>query len=218
MTLLLPPPAPGTLPHFLLWMGDSGLATVVTAAMVLALALHRTTRGLAGRWAGVFVGVTALVFATKLGLFGWGEGIAALDFRGPSGHATLSAFVWPLCARLLTMRAGRSVRRAAGLVGMALAAGTAWVLVTHGFHSGVEVAAGSLLGGGAAWACIRHARAIEPPRPGITLLAAVLIASSVGLQHGRELPALVRFKWKAHEMMARSHQEENARFGGVTHC
>lgn len=216
----LPPPLPGTLPHFLLWMGDSGLATVATAAMVLALALGRTTRGAAVRWAGAFVGVTSLVFATKLGLFGWGEGIAALDFRGPSGHATLSAFVWPLCARLLTMRAGRPLRLAALAVGSAAAAGTAGVLVAFGFHSGAEVAAGSLLGGGAAWTCIRRTQAIEPPLPGITVLAALLIVASVGLQHGRELPALVRFKWKAHEMVASEMprwSKENVRFGGATH-
>lgn len=206
--MLLPPPAPGTLPHFLLWMGDSGLATVVTAAMVMALALDRTTRGLAGRWGIAFVGITSLVFATKLGLFGWNDGIAALDFRGPSGHATLSAFVWPLCARLLTMRADRPLRLVALVLGAASAAGTAWVLVTCGFHSGAEVAAGSLLGGGAAWACIRGTRTAPPPLRGITVLAGLLIATSIGLQHGRELPALVRFKWKAHEMVALQHQAD----------
>ena len=59
-----------------------------------------------------------------------------------------------------------------------------------------------LLGGGAAWVCIRRARSVPPPLPGATVLAGLLIAASVGLQHGKELPVLVRFKGKAHEMVA----------------
>ncbi len=199
---LLPPPLAGTLSHFLLWLGDSGLASVATGAMASSLALSATTRGLAWRWTGAFCAVSALVFATKLGLFGWGEGFAALDFRGPSGHATLSAFVWPLCAWLLAARAGRAPRRAALALGAAAAGGTAWVLIAFGFHSVAEVVAGSVLGGGAAWACLAAARRAAPPPPRVQVLAAVLVATVFGLQHGRELPALVRFKWKAHELVA----------------
>lgn len=202
VTTPLHPLVPGNLSHFLLWMGDSGLATLVVGAVALCLALRRQTRGLAWLWAGTFVLVTSLVFATKLGLFGWGEGFASLDFRGPSGHATLSAFVWPMVAWLLTLHADRRVRLAAHLLGAAFALAIAWILVAYDFHSLPEVVAGSLLGGGASVACIAAARSAAPAPRHITLLAALMIALLFGLQHGTQFGPLVRFKAKAHQLVA----------------
>lgn len=196
------PLIPGSLTHFLLWMGDSGLATLVVGAVALALAWRKETRGLAWLWAVAFVLVTSLVFATKLGIFGWGNGFEALDFRGPSGHATLSAFVWPMVAWLLTLHAGRRVRCAAHLLGAAFALGIGWILVAYDFHSLPEVVAGSLLGGGASVACIAAARASAPAPKHITVLAALVIALLFGLQHGTQFGPLVRFKAKAHQLVA----------------
>lgn len=183
-------------------MGDSGLATLVVGAVALCLALRQQTRGLAWLWAGAFVLVTSLVFATKLGLFGWGDGFESLDFRGPSGHATLSAFVWPMVAWLLTLHADRRVRFAAHLLGAAFALGIAWILVAYDFHSLPEVVAGSLLGGGASIACIAAARFSAPAPKHITVLAALVIAVLFGLQHGTQFGPLVRFKAKAHQLVA----------------
>lgn len=183
-------------------MGDSGLATLVVGTVALCLALRKQTRGLAWLWAGAFVLVTSLVFATKLGLFGWGDGFDAIDFRGPSGHATLSAFVWPMVAWLLTLHAGRRVRFAAYLVGAAFAMGIAWILVAYRFHSLPEVVAGSLLGGGASVACIAASRFSAPAPKHITVLAALAIAVLFGLQHGTQFGPLVRFKAKAHQLVA----------------
>ncbi|WP_219216928.1 hypothetical protein [Variovorax boronicumulans] len=202
MSTPLLPLVPGNLSHFLLWMGDSGLATLVVGAVALCLALRKQTRGLAWLWAGAFVLVSSLVFATKLGIFGWGDGFERLDFRGPSGHATVSAFVWPMVAWLLTMHAGRSVRVAAYLLGAAFAMGIAWILVAYSFHSLPEVVAGSLLGGGASVACIAAARFSAPAPRHITVLAALVIALLFGLQHGTQLGPLVRFKAKAHQLVA----------------
>lgn len=202
VTTPLHPLVPGNLSHFLLWMGDSGLGTLVVGAVALCLGLRKQTRGLAWLWAGAFVLVTSLVFATKLGLFGWGDGFASLDFRGPSGHATLSAFVWPMVAWLLTAHADRRVRFAAHLLGAAFAMGIAWILVAYNFHSLPEVIAGSLLGGSASVACIAAARSSAPAPRHITALAALVIAMLFGMQHGTQFGPLVRFKAKAHQLVA----------------
>lgn len=194
--------APGSFAHFLLWMGDSGLATLITAAVVLALAIPKATRGLACRWAAAFVLIVALVLATKLPLFGWGKGIEAIDFRGPSGHATLAAFVWPMVAWLVAARASRRVRCIALAVGAAFAMGVAWVLVAYGFHSLVETVGGGLLGGVAAGACIVSARAAHPPSVRVTWLAACAVAVVFGLQHGAPLKPLKQLERAAHRMVA----------------
>jgi hypothetical protein len=201
-TAPLLPLVPGNLSHFLLWMGDSGLATLVVGAVALCLALRKQTRGLAWRWAGAFVLVTSLVFATKLGLFGWGDGFESLDFRGPSGHAALSAFVWPMVAWLLTLHAGPRLRGAAYFLGVACALAIAWILVAYDFHSLPEVVAGSLLGGSASLACIAAARSSAPAPKAVTVLAGLVIVALFGLQHGAQFGPLVRFKAKAHQLVA----------------
>lgn len=192
----------GNFAHFLLWMGDSGLATLVTAAVVLALAIPKATRGLACRWAAAFVLVVSLVLATKLRLFGWGDGIAAIGFRGPSGHAAMAAFVWPMVSWLVTARASRRVRCIAMAVGALFALGVAWVLVAHGFHSLVETVAGGLLGGIGAGACIFAARSAQPQSARVTWLAALAVAVVFGLQHGSPLKPLRQLERTAHKLAA----------------
>jgi hypothetical protein len=194
--------ASGNVPHFLLWLGDSGLATVVSGGVAFSLAATKETRGMAWRWVATFVLTTSLVFATKLGIFGWGDGIKSLDFRGPSGHATLSALVWPMVAWVLTGHADRRVRQSAFMLSGVLALGTAWVLVACDFHSVPEVVAGSLLGGGAACACVRAGRCVAPPSKPITVMAGVLIAILFGLQHGERLQPLTHFKQKVRQLVA----------------
>lgn len=183
-------------------MGDSGLTTLVTGVVALSLAVPKETRGLAWRWAMAFVLVTSLVFATKLGVLGWGAGIKALDFRGPSGHATLSAFVWPMLAWRLTVHARHSVRAVALVLGAGFAMAIAWILVAYNFHSMPEVLAGLLLGGWAAGACIRAARLAPPPPRHITVLVGLVVAALFGMQHGEAFAPLTQFKLKAHRIVA----------------
>jgi hypothetical protein len=101
ITSLVRSPVPGTLSHLFLSLDDSGLATVVTSTMVLPLALTERSRRVDWLWAIAFAGIASIAsiaFATKPGLFGWGNGIQTLDFRYPSGRAALSAF-YGLCVR-----------------------------------------------------------------------------------------------------------------------
>ena len=193
---------PGSFAQFLLWMGDSGLATPVAAVVVVALAMSKATRALACRWAAAFLLVVALVLATKLQLFGWGNGIASIGFRGPSGHATLAAFVWPMVAWLITARGGRWIRVMGICLGAACAAGVAWVLVAYGFHSLVETVAGGLLGGAGAGVCIFTARSAHPPSARASWLAACAVAVVFGLQHGAPLRPLKQLERAAHRMVA----------------
>lgn len=191
----------GNLVHFLLWIGDSGLTTLVAGTVVLSLAVAKKTQELALRWAVAFTGLTALVFATKLGLFGWGKGFASLDFRGPSGHASLSAFVWPMVASLLTTHTNIHVRRLALFVSAVAALGTAWILVAHAFHSVAEVAAGSILGALGTTACIWGSRSGPRPSRHVVWAAGFAIFMLFIVQHGESFAPLTRLQIKAHQMV-----------------
>lgn len=183
-------------------MGDSGLATLVAAVALLALAIPKATRGSACRWAVAFVLVVSVVLATKLRLFGWGNGIPAIGFRGPSGHATLAAFVWPMVAWLITARADRRIQVIGIGLGSACAVGVAWVLVAYGFHSLVETVAGGLLGGVGAGVCIFAARSAHPSSARVKWLAACAVAVVFCLQHGAPLKPLKQLERAAHRMLA----------------
>ena len=193
------PVLPGTVPHFLLWMGDSGLTTPIAAVVAAALVVSRGTRLLAMVWCAAFVGSASIVFATKLGVFGWGEGFDAISFRGPSGHATLAACVWPAVAWLLTSRAPPVWRRAAVGAGAAVALGVAWTLATRGYHTLPEVAAGTLLGAAAAgWFLRAVASCVRPPPTAVLVVAGLLIAGWLSLQHGKPFGPLDRAKADVH--------------------
>ena len=85
--------------HLLSILGDSRL--LVPAALVLiVMGWHRASRWHL-RWAVTLCVIGAMVLASKLAFLGWGIGIARLDFTGFSGHAAISAIVWPVVLWLL---------------------------------------------------------------------------------------------------------------------
>lgn len=156
-------------------MGDSGLTSLVAATLALFLAISRDTRRLALVWTSTFIVVTAAVFATKLGLFGWGDGISRLHFRGPSGHATLAFMVWPVVAYVLTMHASNATRRAAVFVSLVIAIAISWLLISQHFHTVPETLAGCVLGAAAACICIHAARVAPRPAPSVTMLTGSVV-------------------------------------------
>ncbi|MGJ7554215.1 phosphatase PAP2 family protein [Variovorax sp. RB3P1] len=178
----------------ILWMGDSGLVCLVAAAMAVLLVLSPSTRRLALRWTLTFAVATGVVFSTKLGLLGWGHGIDALHFRGPSGHAALSSMTWPVAAWLITARARRWVRWAALVSSMALAFAIACILVAGDYHFPLEVLAGDLLGGLAAFGFIRAAQDTAPPRSHTAFAAGLAVALLVFTQHGQHVPVVNRLR------------------------
>jgi membrane-associated phospholipid phosphatase len=94
----------------------------------------------------VFLSGVALVIVTKALFIGWGVGDRTLDFTGISGHAMLSAAIFPTAVYLVLHR--RSLRaRWAGAVAaalIALAVATSRVLLNA--HSISEVVSGVGLG------------------------------------------------------------------------
>lgn len=135
--------------HSLSLLGDSRL--LLPMAAVLLIAGWRAESPWRIRWA-LALGVVGLtVLASKLAFLGWGIGVARLDFTGFSGHAAISAAIWPVTAYIAapTHRSGRW----AALLGLVLAVAVGYSRLPLNAHSWSEVIAGSALGAlGSAWA------------------------------------------------------------------
>jgi membrane-associated phospholipid phosphatase len=100
----------------------------------------------------IAVGVTVV---SKCLFFGWGIGVAALDFTGVSGHTLLATSILPVLLRgipwpELQARGGGA---ALGWL-LALMVGVSRVAV-HA-HSGSEVIAGWILGAAVSWPTVRE--------------------------------------------------------------
>lgn len=135
--------------HSLSLLGDSRLL-LPTASVLIGAGLWKMHRWPA-RWA---LGLTTsglVVLISKLAFLGWGIGIARLDFTGISGHAAISAAVWPVVLYLTMPR--RVAGRWGALAGLLLAAGIAYSRLPLGAHSLSEVTSGWILGAlASAWA------------------------------------------------------------------
>jgi len=130
-------------------LGDSRL--LLPMAAVLLFAGWRVGTVWHVRWAMALMVVGLVVLASKLAFLGWGIGVASLDFTGFSGHAAMSAVVWPMAAFIAatTHRAGKW----AAMLGFALAAAVGYSRIPLNAHSWSEVVSGGLLGAAAsAWA------------------------------------------------------------------
>lgn len=128
--------------HLLSMLGDSRL--LLPMAAVLLFAGWRVGTVWHVRWAMALMVVGLIVLASKLAFLGWGIGVARLDFIGFSGHAAMSAVVWPMTAFIAatTHRAGKW----AAMLGFALAAAVGYSRIPLNAHSWSEVVSGGLLG------------------------------------------------------------------------
>ncbi len=123
-------------------LGDSRLLLPTAAVLIAAGAWQR--HAWARRWAVVLIAVGLIVLASKLAFLGWGIGIARLDFTGFSGHAAISAIVWPVVLWLLFGSGQRG--RWGGAVGLMLAIAVAYSRLPLNAHSWSEVISGFVLG------------------------------------------------------------------------
>jgi membrane-associated phospholipid phosphatase len=98
------------------------------------------------RWLAACLAAIALTLASKILFFGWGIGIAVLDFTGISGHALLSASILPVLGGFLARHRGAAFSRAGALAGLLLAAVVAVSRVMLSAHSVSEVIIAWLLG------------------------------------------------------------------------
>lgn len=162
------------MPHAWTWVTELGNSKWLLPAATLLIAIAWHSRTLPGRTA-VHVGLAILstsmvVLASKIAFMGWGIGSAALDFTGFSGHAAMSACIYPLLFAVLGT--GRKAARGLPLAGFALAAFIAWSRLPLQAHSLSEVVGGFLLGAGGSILVLRHWPWHRPPLSAWRWLAA----------------------------------------------
>ena len=127
-----------TVTHF----GSSSL--LLPAFVLVAFGLWRSGAQAAARhYVVAMTAAVALTVTSKCLFYGWGIGIAAIDFTGVSGHGLLAAAILPLLLRGLPGRWGRDLGAPLGAA-LALLVGVSRVVV--GAHSVSEVVAAWLLG------------------------------------------------------------------------
>jgi membrane-associated phospholipid phosphatase len=133
-----------------------GSSSLLLPALILVLAglwgsgVHSVARGYLLR---ILLAVTITVISKCL-FFGWGIGIAALDFTGISGHTLLATSILPLLLRGAPWPAlqTRGLGAAAGWA-LAIVVGISRVVVNA--HSVSEVVAGWVLGAAVSWPTLR---------------------------------------------------------------
>jgi len=128
---------------FLSQLGDS--RWLLPLSLVLMLFGGRANRALRVRWAVGLIIVGGLSLASKLAFLGWGIGWPRLDFTGFSGHATMTAAVYPVVV-YLTLQGRVRWPLVGAVLGALLAAAIAYSRLPLNAHSVSEVVSGWLLG------------------------------------------------------------------------
>jgi membrane-associated phospholipid phosphatase len=138
-------------------MTHLGASSLLLPALVLVLGglWEAGARDAAKRYAlrlAITVGITVV---SKCLFFGWGIGVAALDFTGVSGHTLLATSILPVLLRGIPWPAlqARGGGAALGWL-LALVVGVSRVAV-HA-HSYSEVVAGWILGAAVSWPTMRE--------------------------------------------------------------
>ena len=124
-------------------LGDS--RWLLPLSLVLILFGPKESCALRVRWAVCLAVAGGLTLASKLAFLGWGVGWARLDFTGFSGHATMTAAVYPVALYLATHGRLR-IPLLLALLGSLLAAAVAYSRLPLNAHSVSEVVSGWLLG------------------------------------------------------------------------
>lgn len=155
-------------------LGDSRLLLPIAASLI-AIGLWRGNPW-ARRWALAMGAIGLIVFASKLAFLGWGLGIPRLNFTGFSGHAAMSALVWPVVFWLLMN--DRVAGRSGALFGLLLALSIAYSRLPLNVHSLSEVISGFALGAAGSLSALSGG----PPIPRLQrrcVIAAIVLGSCV---------------------------------------
>lgn len=160
--------------HQLTRLGELQLVLSVAAFAALVLIVRDRAWPLARRWLALLLLAIVLALVSKLAFIGWGIGWASLDFTGVSGHAMMSAAVYPLTLVVLASARSRPAARSAFMLGLALALLVGVSRVAVGAHSWSEVCAAWLLGlSVTGWTLRRHG--VPVARAGTPALFAMLV-------------------------------------------
>ena len=201
---------PGLLPAFWCWISRFGQAEVAlpcVLAMVLWMSWSRV-RYQAGVWLVLLSLAAVVTVATKLAFMGWGVGIASLDFTGVSGHATLSAAIWPVLSSILIARFHPAWRRAALVFGFGMAFLVACSRLALGAHSPAEAVAGFLLGSLVSGLVL--GRFPSPPAPPwlslVLLLWLIVVPAQEPLPHAQGMISHLALRLSGHaQPFTRAH-------------
>ncbi|MEN5099560.1 phosphatase PAP2 family protein [Stenotrophomonas sp. TWI809] len=128
---------------FLSQLGDSRL--LLPLSLVLILFGTQGDSALRVRWTIGLAIAGGLSLVSKLAFLGWGIGWAHLDFTGFSGHATMTAAIYPV-ALYLTLRGRVRLPLAGAVAGALLSAAISYSRLPLNAHSVSEVVSGWLLG------------------------------------------------------------------------
>jgi membrane-associated phospholipid phosphatase len=142
-------------------LGEAQILLPALLAVALWLSLRSGALRTVGRWLALLAAAAAITTVTKVGFFGFGIGIAALDFTGISGHAMFATAALPLIVHAASVGHSETSRRRALAATYVLALVIAASRVMIGVHSLSEVIAGYALGAVAsgaalAWATVSH--------------------------------------------------------------
>ncbi len=118
-------------------LGAAGLLLPVFAAQMVGL--WSCQRALATRWALAVAMAASVTLLTKCLFFGWGLGIAALNFTGISGHALLATSIYPVLLSIHAPQNSPRWQRAGLYLGLAVAVAVGVSRIVLGAHSASEV-------------------------------------------------------------------------------
>ncbi|QJC56807.1 hypothetical protein HC248_02118 [Polaromonas vacuolata] len=110
------------------------------------LGLFLVQRKVAYRWLFALGLAVLLTLMSKCLFWGWGLGIAALDFTGISGHTLLATAIFPVLFRLYISSDSRFKCQLAACLGILFSVGVGWSRIILGAHSFSEVCLGWALG------------------------------------------------------------------------
>lgn len=169
-------------------MGDSALLLPGALLVSFWLYLEKGSRELCARWTVYWMAVGGLVAATKLVYMAWAITLPGLDFIGLSGHSTMSAFVWPSMAAILTLQRREGLRIGAITVAATLAVLISLSRYVLRDHTASECVLGTLVGGTGSVLFIRGLRRTKRP-PGHAALVALLLCGVLVLGFGHKFPS-----------------------------
>ena len=217
------------MPDFPSWLWFSitrlgGVGVTVPLALTIAawLAVGYTWQ-ITRRWLLALGVAITIIMGTKIAFLGWGIGILALDFTGVSGHATLSAAVYPVAFSLMLARTGKTLRLVGAVAGLAMGIIISYSRIALAAHSPAEAIAGSTLGTLTAlffltgwWKTQPHHRMLAAPII-LSMVAIVFVLHNISIPTYRWMTRIaliasshehpfVRAKW--HHMDAMRHASE----------
>ena len=174
--------------HSLTWFGDSGFLLPAALWIAVWLGIRSATRPSALLWVVLFCVGGSLIAGSKIAFLGWGIGSATLNFTGFSGHAAISASVWPVACWLTASRYEHRVRIAAASLGLLFAALIGASRLAIYAHSKSEVAAGFALGVAVSGIFLWQQHRLPHPRVSWTLVLLSLATPIFFLRPGNPAP------------------------------